>query len=76
MQNVARGLAVAAVVFAAIGGSQAQLLAKVKNFVNNIPTFNSNNDPSFAVQDGSVPAQQKNQCSCWEISGIMWESVL
>lgn len=52
MQNIARCLTVGAILIAATVGSQAQLLANVKNFVNSIPTFNSNNDPSFAVQDG------------------------
>jgi hypothetical protein len=36
-------------------GGQAQLIANLKNFVNNIPTFYStNNNPSFAVQNGSA----------------------
>ena len=54
MQTLAQCVTVAVVLAAAIDGSQAQLLANLKNFVNNIPTFNSNNavDPSFAVQNG------------------------
>ena len=52
MRSLAQCLTVAAILSAAVGGSQAQLLANVKNFVNNIPTFSSNNDPSFADQDG------------------------
>ena len=52
MRCLARCLTVAVIVSATIKGSHAQLLANVKNFVSNIPTFNSNNDPSFAVQDG------------------------
>lgn len=52
MRCLARCLKVAVIIAAAFGSSHAQLLANVKNFVSNIPTFNSNNDPSFAVQDG------------------------
>ena len=52
MRSLAQCLIVVAVLSAAFDGTQAQLLANVKNFVNNIPTFSSNNDPSFAVQDG------------------------
>ena len=33
------------------GSSQAQLLANVKNFLSNLPTFGSSNVPTFSVND-------------------------
>ena len=54
MQSLTRWLTVAAVAVAIIPGGQAQLIANLRNFVSNIPTFYStNNNPSFAVQNGS-----------------------
>lgn len=52
MQSLARWLTVAVVATGVIEGSNAQLIANLKNFVSNIPTFTSNNIPSFQVQNG------------------------
>ena len=33
------------------GNSQAQLLAEVKNFLSNLPTFGSSNVPNFSLSN-------------------------
>jgi len=54
MQSLLRLLTTALIAAVVTDVSQAQLLANLKNFVNTIPTFSSNNNPTFAVQDGWV----------------------
>lgn len=63
MQSLACWLTVAVVAAAITPGGQAQLIANLRNFVNNIPTFYStNNNPSFAVQNGSGFPFNPQQC--------------
>lgn len=52
MRGAAQWLTMAVVAALALRNSEAQLLHNIKNFVSNIPTFNSPNNPTFDVQNG------------------------
>ena len=52
MRGPAQWLTMLLLAAVALRSSEAQLLHNIKNFVSNIPTFNSPNNPTFDVKNG------------------------